>query len=93
MRLINSDSQVVGESGENSAQVIQIDSGKHIAVVALCAAICSATLVLSIWAVHVAGNAETEARMVEYFLQDPNSRTPDELASWAEFRKTHPKQR
>lgn len=77
------------QSGDRSAQVIQIDSGKHVAVVGLCAALCAATLVASGYAVHVAHNAETESRLTQYYLLDPHSRTPDELAAWAKFRLEH----
>lgn len=74
------------------AQVIQIDSGKHVAVVALCAALCAGSIAASLWAVHVAHNAETESRLTQYYLMDPHSRTPDEMAAWAKFRNEHEKE-
>lgn len=83
---------VHGEVRDRSAQVIQIDSGKHVALVGICAAICAATLVASAWAVHVAHNAETESRLTQYYLMDPHSRTPDELAAWGKFRTEHEKE-
>lgn len=72
-----------------SAQVIQIDSGKHVYVVAICAAACGLAIAISIWAAFTARDAATEARMVEYYLLDPHYRTPDELAAWAKFRQEH----
>lgn len=86
------DYPVRARNAHRGAQVIQIDSGKHIAIVGFCAALCAATCVFSVWAVHTATRAQTEARLVEYYLQDPNSRTPEELAAWAKFRKEHAKE-
>jgi hypothetical protein len=55
-------------SDRQSAQVIQIDSGKHIAAVALCAALCGMSLVLSAWSAYTAVKAERETRMQQYYL-------------------------
>jgi hypothetical protein len=51
-----------------SASVIQIDSGKHIAVVALCAALCGMSIVLAGWSAYIATKAERETRMQQYYL-------------------------
>lgn len=72
-----------------SAQVIQIDSGKHVVLIAICAAICGIALAVSVWAAFEARDAATEARMVEYYLLDPHYRTPEELEAWAKFRQEH----
>lgn len=77
------------QSGDRSAQVIQIDNGKHTAIVGFCAAICAATLLASLYAVHVAHNTETELRLTQYYLMDPHSRTPEELAAWSAFHLQH----
>lgn len=72
-----------------SAQVIQIDSGKHVYLAAICAAMCGLAVAVSVWSAFTARDAATEARMVEYYLLDPHYRTPDELAAWAKFRQEH----
>lgn len=72
-----------------SAQVIQIDSGKHLSVVAVCAALCGLSGALAIWAAHTAAVATKETRLTQYYLMDPHSRTPDELAAWTKFRLEH----
>lgn len=93
MRLINSDSQAVEADVDNhSAQVVQIDNGKHVTAVALCAAFCGLSLAVSVWAAYTARDAATEARLAEYFLLDPHSRTPDEMAAWVKFRTEHEKE-
>ena len=45
---------------ERGAQVIQIDSSKHVAAVAVCAAICGVSLAIAIWAGITAEHAQTE---------------------------------
>lgn len=77
------------DCSERSAQVIQIDSGKHVAVVALCAAFCGLSVVASVWAAYTARDAATESRLTQYYLMDPHSRTPEELEAWAKFRLEH----
>ena len=61
-------------SDNQSAQVIQIDSGKHLAVVAVCAALCGIAGALSIWAAYTAVRAEREARMLQYYLLELDAR-------------------
>lgn len=51
-----------------SASVIQIDSSKHIATVAICAALCGMSVVLAGWSAYVATRAERETRMQQYYL-------------------------
>lgn len=75
-----------------AAQVIQIDSGKHMVVIAICAAFCGIALAVSVWAAFAARDAETESRLTQYFLQDPASRTPEELSAWSKFRLEHMKE-
>jgi hypothetical protein len=55
---------VHGEQGERSAQVIQIDSSKHVAAVTICAAICGMSVILSFIAAIVAWNSATEYRVL-----------------------------
>lgn len=53
---------------EQSASVIQIDNGKAVNAVALCAAFCGLCLGVSIWAAYTARDAATEARLTQYEL-------------------------
>lgn len=78
-----------GSQGERSAQVIQVDSGKHVAAVAVCAAVCGLAAALSIAALVTANRAERRADLASYYLMDPHSRTPEELAAWAKFNREH----
>jgi hypothetical protein len=90
MRLINSDSQAVeAENAEYGSQVVQIDSGKHVSAVAICAAICGVSAALALWAANTALHAEKRTELTNYYLMDPHSRTPEELASWVKFNKEH----
>lgn len=50
----------------HSSSVIQIDNGKALNVVAICAAFCGLCLGCSIWAAYTARDAATEARLAEY---------------------------
>ena len=75
----------------SSANRIHIDLGKSVSAIAICASICGATLVASLVAVWFALDARTESRLVEYYLMDPHSRTPDELAAWSKFQREHEK--
>ena len=72
-----------------SAQVIQVDSGKHVAAVAICAAVCGLAAALAIGAMFIASRAERRADLASYYLMDPHSRTPEELAAWAKFNREH----
>lgn len=47
-----------------SAQVIQLDNGKAVAAVALCAAFSAACAVLAVWAAFEARDAQTEYRVM-----------------------------
>lgn len=55
---------VHGEQGDRSAQVINIDNGKYIAVVAVCAALCGVSAVMAYNATNEARNASTEYRVL-----------------------------
>lgn len=52
------------QNAERGAQVIQIDNGKHIAAVAICAAICGLALAVALWAGYQAQVMTTEYRVV-----------------------------
>jgi hypothetical protein len=54
---------VHGEQGERSAQIIQVESGKYAAVVAVCGAICGLSLAVSLWAGYQAQLLTTEYRV------------------------------
>jgi hypothetical protein len=83
------DYPIGNQQADSASQIIQIDSGKHIAVVALCAALCGLSVALSIWAASTALHAEKRTELANYYLMDPHSRTPEELAAWAKFNKEH----
>jgi hypothetical protein len=70
-----------------SASIFNIDNGKYVVVVAMCAAFCGISMAVSVWAAYTARDAATESRLVQYYLLDPHSRTPDELAAWAKFNR------
>jgi hypothetical protein len=53
-------------SDNRSAQVIHIDSSKHVATVALCAAICGLSVGVAVWSAYTARDAATEARLAQY---------------------------
>ncbi len=53
-----------------SAQVIQIDSGKHIATVAICAALCGICAVFAGWAAFQAAYATKRADMLQYYTME-----------------------
>lgn len=81
------DSGVYQRNARHGAQVIQIDSGKHVQIVAVCAALCGLSVAVSVWAAYTARDAATETRLTQYYLMDPHSRTPEELAAWAKFNR------
>jgi hypothetical protein len=56
------------QTDRQSASVIQIDNGKALNVVAICAAFCGLCLGVSIWAAYTARDAATEARLSQYYL-------------------------
>ncbi len=74
---------------QRSASVIQIDGSKHVAAVAICAAVCGLAAALAMAAMFTASRAERRADLASYYLMDPHSRTPEELASWAKFNREH----
>lgn len=80
---------IEANNDNRSAQVVQIDSGKHVSAVALCAALCGVSAALSLWAANTALHAEKRTELTNYYLMDPHSRTPEELASWAKFNREH----
>lgn len=73
--------------GDRVNQTTVIDTGKFVVVVAVCAALCGFAGALSVWAAFTAMHAEKRTELTQYYLMDPHSRTPEELASWAKFNK------
>ncbi len=51
-------------NGERGAQIIQIDNGKAVAAVAVCAAFSAACAVLAVWSAFEARDAQTEYRVM-----------------------------
>jgi hypothetical protein len=83
---------IEASNDNRSAQVIQIDSGRHVSAVAICAALCGLSAALAIWSAHTATRAQKFSELTNYYLMDPHSRTPDELAAWTKFRLEHEKE-
>jgi hypothetical protein len=82
-------SDIHAHTDHQSASVIQIDNGKALNVVAICAAFCGLCLGVSMWSAYTARDAATEARLVEYYLMDKNTRKEEEIKEWADFKKDH----
>jgi hypothetical protein len=61
---------VHGEQGDRSAQVIQIDTGKHIAVVAICSALCGIAAVFAGWSAFQATYATKRSDMLQYYVME-----------------------
>lgn len=59
------DQAVLSRVDRQSASVIQIDTGKYMNVVAICAAFCGIAVVASIWAAYTARDAATESRLLQ----------------------------
>lgn len=59
------DRSVAANVDRQSASVIQIDAGKHVTAVAICAAFCGLAVVAAIWAAYTARDAATEARLLQ----------------------------
>lgn len=57
-------------ASNRSAQVIQIDNGRHLSVVALCAALCGLSAALSVWSAYAAVRSERETRMLQYYVNE-----------------------
>lgn len=76
-----------------SASIVNVDNGKYMAAVAICAALCGVSMLASIWAAYTARDAATESRLTQYYLMDPHSRTPEELSAWAKFNREHERER
>jgi hypothetical protein len=70
-----------------SSSVITVDSSKHLVLIALCAAFSGIALAFAVTSYYTARDTETELRLVQYYLMDPHSRTPEELAAWAKFNR------
>ena len=65
---------VKADNDNRSAQVIQIDSGKHVAVVALCAALCAGSMVYAMLANTKAEDARMESRMLQYYVLEMDAK-------------------
>jgi hypothetical protein len=61
---------VHNDQGERSASIVNIDNGKYIAVVAVCAALCGISAVMAYNATNEARNASTEYRvLLNHYMQ------------------------
>lgn len=60
----------IEQSGERGAQVVQIDSGKHVAAVAVCAALCGVASVFAAWAAFQATYATKRADLLQYYVME-----------------------
>lgn len=58
------DAAIYQRNADRGAQVIQIDSSKHVNAVAVCAIVCGMSVVLALVSAIVAWNAATEYRIV-----------------------------
>lgn len=54
---------IANRAGDRSAQIIQVESGKYAAVVAVCGAICGLALAVALWAGYQAQLMTTENRV------------------------------
>lgn len=59
---------------DRSAQVIQIDNGKAVAAVAVCAAICGLSLAVALWAGYQAQLMTTEYRITTNHVMELEAR-------------------
>lgn len=55
---------VHGEAGERAAQIINVELGKGLNVIALCAALCGISVPIALWAGYQATVSATEYRVV-----------------------------
>lgn len=85
----NANSKATG----GSSSVHYMDSSKHVNTIVICAVISTIGALAGIAAYVKADKAETESRMTQYYLMDPHSRTPEELAAWAKFNREYEQQR
>lgn len=72
--VVDRDPYIQAENDNRSAQVIQIDSGKHVAVVALCAALCAGSMVYAMLANTKAEEAKMESRMLQYYVLEMDAK-------------------
>lgn len=62
-RVIDAHAAIAQTNSDRSAQVIQIDNGKHVNAVAICASLCGICMVFSLWASVTAWSTGTEYRI------------------------------
>jgi hypothetical protein len=62
------DTGIFNNVDRHSSSVIQIDNGKALNVVAVCAAFCGLCLGVSMWSAYTARDAKTESRLAQYYL-------------------------
>jgi hypothetical protein len=62
------DASIVQTGEGRNNQSIIVDTGKHLAVVALCSALCGVAGALSIWAAYQANRSERESRMLQNYV-------------------------
>jgi hypothetical protein len=58
------------QNRNRSAQVVQIDSGKHVAVVAICALLCGAASIYAWRASEKADRSEERADLLQYYVME-----------------------
>ncbi len=66
----NEPSWVHSEVGDRAASVINVELGKGLAVVAICAALCGIAVPIAFWAGYTAIKAERETRMLQYYVNE-----------------------
>lgn len=58
------DATVYQRNADRGAQVIQIDNGKHVTAVVVCAVVCGMSVILAVWAALMARDSITEYRIL-----------------------------
>lgn len=58
------------QQGERGAQIVNIDNGKYIAVVAICAVLCGASAIYAWRASEKADRAEERADLLQYYVME-----------------------
>jgi hypothetical protein len=61
---------VHGEAGERAAQIINVELGKGLAIVAICAALCGISVPIALWAGYQAQVMTTEYRVTTNHYMD-----------------------
>lgn len=64
------DYAIRAQNKHRSAQVVQVESSRHISAVAICSAICGLAGAVALWAGYTAIKAEREARLLQYYVNE-----------------------